>query len=245
MFNKHALLLGAALCTAFTSAHAGKGKPGEEGTYTRPGTNLVVKATGDESSKQVQKILEEKKELIAPTATLKTIDSHFRGSHERTEGPVGEILDLYDTDKADLAIAQQALDILPEGHVLAVHTFQPVTTAEGEPAIAVQNSQSQNGAPTQFTSVLKLQTRDGKSLVDINVVLDITGGKTPQVSAVETTTDTPEGIKAAKHFAAEVKALGSGVKSVSVFAPEENPIPVIKNGKPTTTTGVHRKITLK
>ena len=248
MFNKHALLLGAALCAVFTSAQAVKDNPGEEGeegTYTRPGTNLVVKATGNESSKQVRKILEENREVIAPTATLERIDRHFPGSHEITEGPVGQILDLYGTDRADLTIAQQALDLLPKGLVLAVHTFQSVTTTEGKPAISVINTQSQNGAPTQFTSLLKLQTRDGKSLLDINVVLDITGGNTPQVNVVETPTDTPEGIEAAKKFTAEVKALGSGVKNVSVFAPEDNPIPVIKNGERTTVTGVRRKIALK
>ena len=248
MFNKKSLFLSAALCTLLSSAYAGK--PGEvEGTYTRPGTNLVIKAEkeGDQPSAAVQQLLKEKEDLLAPTTDLKTLNDFFKSTCD-VSGPVNDIFDLYDSSKADLTVAQQALALLPQDHVLSVHTFQPTTTQEGKPAILSQCSESSNGVPTNFTGAVKYQTRDGNELLDVKVLFDLTGSKKPTLSVVrhiladaETGTEFPE----KQAFEKEIEALGAGVKHVAVYAAGDKVIPITQNDKSTTAKAVSRTINLE
>jgi hypothetical protein len=224
------------LCVGCTIASATAIKEQEkQQTYTRPGTGYVVHAKTDGPSPHVDKILEERKKELAPTASLTTLDDYFCGKPVSTSGYAEEIFDLYKNNKGDMTVTEKALALLPTDHVLSVHTFQPSKTEQGEPTITVQNAKSANGSPVQYTGVVKYQTQERDFRVDMNVMFDLTGKTKPIVSVVKQTPCINAGEKDAAtpqkdEFAQELEKLSAGVMNVAIYAPEGSKVPTSAGG---------------
>ncbi|MBS0272267.1 MAG: hypothetical protein JSR85_06435 [Proteobacteria bacterium] len=249
MLKKYSMLM-IMLCSCFTSAHAmsgGKAGDEDEGGYRRPGTIYVVKARPGSASPRVQQLLEDRKDVLAPTASLATLDGYFSGEPCSVEGPIQEIFNLFNSPRADLTVTQRALALLPEDHVLSVHVYEPVVTEESEPAITVQHANSRDGTPTEFTGVLKYQTEEEDFRVDINVVFDLTGAKKPKLSVVKKTRilAAQEGSPSAMgdDFTRERATLAAGVKHVAIYAPGAL-IPITRGGQATKTRSIRQKFSL-
>lgn len=232
-----------ALCSCVTSAYGMQDETREEG-YTRPGTNFVVKAPQENPSSRVETLLEERKEQLAPTATLETLDSFFCGKPCQVEGPVKEIFALYNSSLGDLTVTQKALTLLPPEHVLSVHVYQPVLTKEQEPAISVQHANLKEGTPIDYTGVLKYQTEESGFM--FNVMFDLTGQKKPVLSVEKKTlVATPKDESVVKEsFVKEVEALGEGIKHVAIFAPKDTSIPILQEGEKKTVQAIRLKVPL-
>lgn len=226
---KYTISLMVSSCIALSVVHAADDNKPQ--SYTRPGTGFVVLAK--EESDLTKKIREERKDVLAPTASIQQLDSVFNGKPCTAHGYAKEIFDLYSSKKGDMTVTEQAFKLLPENHILSVHTYQPTTTEEGKPAIVVQNAQSANGTPTNYTGVLKYQDKDEESHTqfDIHVLFDLTGNTKPKLSVVkQTMLASSEEEKSEENpkkddFAEELSKLQNGLMHVALYAPDGSKIP--------------------